>query len=353
MTTASDRKHALELIDQAREDGARLKSACQELGIGQNTYRRWHQASDDQRPHAERPTPSHALTAQEKATILAVCHQSDYASLPPSQIVPLLLDEHSWYLASESSFYRVLKENNEHHRRGRRTSKRVGPPRRHQATKPNALWCWDVTYLKSPVRGQFYYLYFILDVYSRKIVDGEVFESENVANSQSVLQRALMREQCINNPPVVHSDNGPAMKGGTLPATLEMLGVQASYSRPRVSNDNAYIESLFGTAKQRPQYPPEGFKSLEAAQQWSHTFIEWYNEEHRHSGIRFVTPAQRHKNTDDAVLANRKTVLEKAKAKNPRRWSGPVRNCEPVGSVWLNPDPEMKEQLVKDQCMEA
>lgn len=120
-----------------------------------------------------------------------------------------------------------------------------------------------------------------------------------------------------------------------------------------MSNDNAYIESLFGTAKQRPQYPPDGFESLEAAQRWSHEFIGWYNEEHRHSGIRYVTPAQRHNKSDGAILANRKTVLEKAKAKNPRRWSGPIRNCEPVDSVWLNPDLEMKEQLVKDQCMEA
>lgn len=353
MTSASDRQNALELIDQARSDGARLKSACAELGIGTNTYRRWVKSNQDQRPLVEREKPSNALTEQEKAQILTICHQSDYASLPPSQIVPLLLDEHSWYLASESSFYRVLKENNEHHRRGQRTTERVGTPRQHQAKQPNQVWCWDVSYLKSPVRGLFYYLYFILDVYSRKIVGAEVFNAENVTNSQSVLQKALMREQCIHQPPILHSDNGSAMKGGTLPATLESLGVQPSYSRPRVSNDNAYIESLFGTAKQRPEYPPEGFESLEAAQKWSQTFIGWYNNEHRHSGIRFVTPAQRHQQQDEAVLANRKAILEKAKAQNPRRWSGSVRNCEPVGSVWLNPYPETKEQIVKDQCMEA
>lgn len=232
MTTASDRKHTLKLIEQARKDGARLKSACAELGIGTNTYRRWTQSSEDQRPNAERPKPAHALSEAEKEAILNVCHHNDYASLPPSQIVPLLLDEHHWYLASESSFYRVLRDNNEHHRRGQGPIKKVGPPRRHLATEPNQLWCWDVTYLKSSVRGLFYFLYFILDVYSRKIVGSEVFDAENVANSQSVLQQALMREGCINQPPVLHSDNGPAMKGGTLPATLEMLGVQASYSRP-------------------------------------------------------------------------------------------------------------------------
>ena len=185
------------------------------MGIGTNTYRRWKTGDEDGRPNAPKHKPSHALTALEKAMILAVCHQSDYASLPPSQVVPLLLDDHGWYIASESSFYRVLTEHNENHRRGTRSSGRVGPPRRHEATRPNQVWCWDVTYLKSMVRGQFFYLYFMLDVYSRKIVGAEVFDAESAANSEIVLRKALLREGCINNPPVVHSDNGSAMKGGT------------------------------------------------------------------------------------------------------------------------------------------
>lgn len=252
----------MQLVDEARTDGARLKSACAELGIGTNTYRRWKKGGEDGRPQAPKYAPSHALTALEKAMILAVCHESDYASLPPTQIVPVLLDDHAWYIASESSFYRVLAEHNENHRRGNRTTGRVGPPRRHEATGPNQIWCWDVSHLKSTVRGRFFYLYFIVDVFSRKIVGGDVFEEENSDNSGVVLRKALLREGCVTHPPVVHSDNGSAMKGGTLPATFEKLGVTPSYSRPRVSNDNAYIESVFGTAKQRPEYPPEGFESL-------------------------------------------------------------------------------------------
>ena len=186
-------------------------------------------------------------------------------------------------------------------------------------------------------------------MYSRKIVGAEVFEEENSANSAIVLRKALLREGCVNNPPVVHSDNGSALKGGTLPATLEKLGVTPSYSRPRVSNDNAYIESLFGTAKQRPEYPPEGFDSLDDARQWSLVFSTWYNEEHRHSGIRYVTPDDRHAGRDKALLANRKSVLERAKTKNPGRWSNCIRNCKPVGPVWLNPETE--HQVVKEQCV--
>lgn len=339
----------MQLVDEARADGARLKSACAELGIGTNTYRRWKAGGEDGRPQAPKRIPPHALTALEKAMILAVCHESDYASLPPTQIVPILLDEYDWFLASESSFYRVLAEHNENHRRGTPHSGRVGPPRRHRATGPHQLWCWDVSHLKSTVRGQFFYLYFILDVFSRKIVGGEVFSDENAHNSDIVLRKALLREGCVNNPPVVHSDNGSAMKGGTLPATLEKLGVTPSYSRPRVSNDNAYIESVFGTAKQRPEYPPKGFESLEEAQQWSLAFITWYNDEHRHSGIRYVTPADRHAGRDQDILARRRKVLEQAKQKNPGRWSTGIRDCNPVGAVWLNPEPE--EQVVKEQCL--
>ncbi|MBK1875123.1 transposase family protein [Marinobacter sp. 1-3A] len=199
----------MQLIDEARTEGARLKSACAELGIGANTsYRRWKAGGEDGRPGAPKQTPSHALTTMEKAMILAVCHQSDYASLPPSQVVPLLMDDYGWYIASESSFYRVLSEHNENHRRGaRRHSGRVGPPRRHEANRPNQVWCWDVTYLKSTIRGRFFYLYFMLDVYSRKIVGAEVFDAESAANSEVVLRKALLREGCANNPPVVHSDS--------------------------------------------------------------------------------------------------------------------------------------------------
>lgn len=280
--------------------------------------------------------------------ILAICHQPDHASLPPSQIVPRLMDEQGWYIASESSFYRVLREHNEHHRRDRgATSKPKGPPRRHKAQAPNQVWSWDVTYLKTSVRGLFYYLYFIIDVYSRKIVGAEVFEAENAANSQVVLERALLREGCGLTPPVLHADNGSAMKGGTLQATYERLGITASFSRPRVSNDNAFSESLFGTTKQRPDYPSNGFESLGEARDWVLGFVHWYNYEHRHSGIRFVTPADRHVGKDVTILTQRADILHQAKRETPRRWSGNIRNCKPVGSVWLNPEPEVRE-IVKE-----
>jgi len=278
--------------------------------------------------------------------MLMTCHRPDFASLPPSQIVPRLMDEEGRYLASESSFYRVLREHSEHHRRDRTAhGAPKGPPRRHEAKGPNAVWTWDVTYLKTSVRGLFYYLYFIVDVYSRKIVGAEVFDTENMINSQTVLERALLREGCSLTPPVLHADNGSAMKGSTLQATFERLGIIATFNRPRVSNDNAFSESLFGTTKQRPDYPKDGFESLVAAREWVLGFIHWYNEEHRHSRIQFVTPVSRHAGNDVEILQRRAEILQAAKARNPGRWSGDIRNCEPVGPVWLNPDRESIETV--------
>lgn len=339
MTNATDRRQILALVNEARRNGARLYRICQELGIGQNTYRRWSKGGQDQRPHTVRPKPAHALSASERQAVLDVCHRPAFASLPPAQIVARLLDDEQRYLASESSFYRILHAANEQHRRGRQAPpRRQGPPRRHCANKPNVCWSWDVTYLPAQIRGQFFYLYLIIDIYSRKIVGHEVFEAETMTNSATVIHRAVLREQCRHHPLVLHGDNGSAMKGSFIHAKLEQLGVTPSYSRARVSNDNAYSESLFRTCKYRPEYPTEGFGDLAHARRWVARFVTWYNHEHRHSEIRYVTPAQRHAGLDTEILAKRHQLYQQARRDNPARWSGKTRNWQPVGSVWLNPE---------------
>lgn len=338
MTSARDRQYAVALVDEARHQGARLSAACRELGIGMNTYRRWARGGVDRRPTAARPRPNNALSAAERSEVLRQCHQPEYASLPPGQIVPRLLDEQGIYIASESSFYRILRDAGEQHHRGRASQSRsVGPPQRHRARGPNEVWSWDVTYLPTRVRGLFYYLYFVLDIYSRKITGFEVFDTENTDNSRQVIRKAVWREGMTQQPLILHSDNGSAMKGATVLATLQALGVTPSHSRPRVSNDNAFSEALFKTCKYRPGYPPDGFDSLTAAQQWALAFVRWYNEQHRHSAIRYVTPIQRHAGEDKAILAKRDRIYRQAKQANPSRWSGPTRNWTPVQSVWLNP----------------
>lgn len=343
MTSGPDREHAIALVDEACADGARLKSACAELGIGQNTYRRWARGGKDRRPLAERPTPAHALSEFERATVLVQCHRPCFASLPPAQIIPRLLDEEGVYLASGSTFYRVLRAAGEQHRRGRAAApSNPGPPRRHQASAPNQVWSWDVTYLPTLVRGQFLYLYLILDIFSRKITGFEVFDTENAVNSRAVIERAVLREGVAHRPLVLHADNGSAMKGATLQARLQTLGVTTSHSRPRVSNDNAFSEALFRTCKYRPGYPPEGFETLAAARDWVLAFVHWYNHEHRHSAIRYVTPAQRHDGREEPILAARHRLYQQARDSDPGRCSGATRNWKPVGPVWLNSEPALE-----------
>lgn len=259
MTNTLDRRRIVTLVDEALAAGARLRSICAELGIGQNTYRRWSSGGADRRPGSVHPRPAHALTREERQAVLQACHQPRFASLAPAQIVAQLLDDEQCYLASESSFYRILHTAGEQRRRGRQAApQRKGPPRRHRADRPNVLWSYDVTYLPTPVRGQFFYLYLVIDIYSRKIVGHEVFDAENMANSAIVVQRTVLREQCRHEPLVLHADNGPAMKGATLHVKLKELGITPSHSRPRVSNDNAYSEALFKTCKYRPNILPTG-----------------------------------------------------------------------------------------------
>jgi len=340
------REWIIGLIKQARVDGARLNSACQAVEIDPATYRRWQRDNvvvPDQRAAAKRPTPINKLTPQEKEVILLTCHLPEFQSLPPSQIVPTLADR-GCYIGSESSFYRTLHEADEQRDRGRtKPRQKRAKPDEYQTTGPNQCWTWDVTWLKSPVNGLFYYLYMMVDVFSRKITAWEVHETECGELASQLLKRGVLAEGCASTLRCLHADNGAIQKSSTLRATMEWLCVEPSYSRPRVSNDNAISEALFRTTKYRPDYPHNGFKSLEHAQQWCKDFVQWYNEEHKHSAIKFVTPSQRHRGDDVQILAKRDALYRQAKAANPSRWSGDTRNWKRSEVMILNPDKKLQE----------
>ena len=191
-------------------------------------------------------------------------------------------------------------------------------------------------YLPSGIRGLYFYLYLILDLYSREIVGWEVHATESGEQAATLLRRTALGEaiQTWRAPLVLHADNGEPMKS----ATLQWLGVTSSHSRPRVSNDNAFAESVFRTCKYRPEYPSEGFATLDKARAWVMRFEAWYNTEHRHSGLNFVTPEQRHATQAEAIMKQRIEVYETARARNPRRWSGDSRDWSLPQSVWLNPE---------------
>jgi transposase InsO family protein len=339
-----DRQLAINLIDEAVTAGARCIKACAVLEIDVRTLQRWKKAlaeqdslEDRRKAAAAERTPANMLSDAERAAILTVCNQVEFQSLPPSQIVPRLADKGE-YVASESSFYRVLREADQVHRRGRSNPPRaVSKPEGFLATGPNQVWSWDITFLASSIRGAFYRLYLVLDIFSRKIVAWEVHENESAEHAGVMIRKACLAEGIHRAGLVLHADNGGPMKGATMLATLQKLGIVPSFSRPSVSDDNPYSESLFRTLKYVPAYPSKPFKSIEAARQWVHGFVQWYNDEHRHSSIRYVTPSQRHRGEDSDLLDQRKVVYENARQQNPARWSGRTRNWNPVEEVWLNP----------------
>lgn len=280
--------------------------ACKEAEIGLRTYRRWRTGDTvhaDLRPLSQRPVPHNKLAEHECQEILTVCNLSEYEHLPPTQIVPSLLDL-GRYIASESSFYRVIKRAGQVQYRGRsKARKRVSAPTTFTATGANQVWSVDITYLPSRVRGVYYYLYVFEDIYSRKIVGFDVYGEESGEHLSNLLQRAVLLERCSSKPLVLHSDNGAPMKSQTMIIKLAELGVLPSYSRPRLSNDNAYVESLFKTTKYNHRWPSEGFESLSTARRWVQRFVHWYNNEHKHSKLNFVTPQECHEGLDGNILA--------------------------------------------------
>jgi len=337
MTAPEQRANALALLDEAVTSGARLVKACKILGIAARTVQRWRRDGlEDGRPTAQRPPPANALSLEEREQAVALLCSPEWCDVSPKQVVPRLADKGE-YVASESTLYRLLRAAGmQHHRTPSRPAKRR-EPHRHEASAPNQVWTWDISYLPSNVRGQFYYLYLVLDLYSRKVVGWQVHEGEDTELAAALITEAGYQEGIRPQELILHSDNGSPMKGATLLATLQALGVTPSFSRPRVSNDNPYSESLFRTVKYRAWYPERPFASLAEARAWVERFVAWYNHEHRHSAIRFVTPHQRHVGQERTLLRRRDEVYREARCRNPGRWSGATRDWTPVGSVWLNP----------------
>ena len=340
MTSLQQRQTLIESVAEATQAGARQDEACAVLGLSPRTLQRWQAGetlAEDRRPQRQY-TPTHALTESERAKVLAVANSDEFADCPPSQIVPRLADQ-GIYLASESSFYRILKAAQQlKHRRSERPSQQRTKPRALSATASNQLYSWDITYLPTAIKGQFYYLYLFLDLFSRQVVGWQVFEAESSECASALLLDIYQREGLQPGQVILHSDNGSPMKGATMLATLQRLGVMSSFSRPAVSNDNPYSESLFKTLKYRPQYPLKPFADLRSAREWVTDLVHWYNQEHRHSAIGFVTPAQRHTGLDETLLAQRKALYENARRQNPRRWSQNTRNWNRIHTVHLNPD---------------
>jgi len=345
LISTSDRRMAVQLISEANSAVARLELACRELGISVRTYQRWMKGggvdSFDKRPTAKRRPPSNKLSKEEKTEILEVCNSATFADLTPAQIVPKLADQ-GIYIASESTFYKVLKEANQSIKRTRVNPPRTSSLTTHIATGPNQVWSWDITWLPAFIKGAYYKLYMVIDVFSRLIINWEIHEVESSKHAQDLIKKAVFKHKVFQEPLVLHSDNGSPMKAQDFQNLLVQLGVTKSYSRPRVSNDNPFSESLFKTLKYTKDFPLEGFGSIDEARTWVRNFVELYNTEFLHSGIKFVTPLQRHTGKDVEILAKRDEVYKEAKQKRPERWSTGTRDWSRIDQVALNPTDELR-----------
>jgi len=341
----------LALLDEAVESQARRAMACEVMGVSARMVERWRKqglvGKDQDQRFGPKTEPANKLSGSERKAILRVINTPRFRDMSPNQIVPLLADV-GIYIGSESTIHRVMREEKLLTHRGRAKAPQRRGPNAHLATGPNQVWSWDITYLKSPVRGIFFYLYMIMDVWSRKIVGWEVNEVESAELAAELFTKTCLAMAIDPYGIVLHADNGGPMRGATMVVTLEKLGVLASWSRPSVSNDNPYSEALFRTFKYRPDYPHGPFENVEEARRWVMSFVLWYNTTHLHSGIRFVTPDDRHFGREKAILARRRVVYAKARAEHPERWTTKTRNWDRVAEVTLNP-PKVKKEKTEAQ----
>lgn len=319
----------------AKKDGS-LKACSKFLCISKRTLQRWIKDVDkDRRKGSKRHVP-HKLTEEEQQKIIEFSCSKRFQDNYPSEIVAQLASE-GQYIASEASFYRVLKDKKllSHRRKSKAPNKREKP--RLKATGPDQVYSWDITWLKSNVSGLYYYLYLVVDIWSRRIVHWEVHNSESSEKAAAMLRKLSCKK--IVKGIKLHSDNGSPMKGYTMQATMHALGIIPSFSRPNVSTDNPYSEALFRTMKYRPLYPG-CFSDIQSAEKWVKEFVYWYNYKHRHSGISFVTPHERHYGHDKEILEKRKQTYHAAYEKNPGRWSRSPKNWEKKEVVYINPPDE-------------
>lgn len=344
MTSLEQRQTVIELIDTACANGARKHKACEHIGLSVRTLQRWMRTETqmgDRRASNLRRKPAltyNQLTEQERQHVCAVVNSAPFANLPASQIVPRLADA-GQYIASESTVIRILRQEQQlKHRHGTKKAKRHRRPKSLVAHAINCVYSWDITYLPSNIQGKYYYLYAYLDIFSRKIVGWQVYDSECAEHAKALLQSICEQEGIVPGQLTIHSDNGGPMKAQTLLVMMQNLGIAYTRSRPSVSDDNPYSESLFKTLKYRAELPIKPFASLLQARNYMAQLVHWYNEVHQHSSIAYVTPSIRHAGLDQAILKQRKAVYEAAKAKHPERWSKQTRQWGYVDTVHLNPE---------------
>jgi putative transposase len=324
---------------------------CQALAIPRASYYRWQQ------PHALGPAPPRpvprALPAAERQQVLAVLNDERFADLPPAEVYATLLDEGK-FLCSIRTMYRILQEHAQvHERRRQLRHPRYAAPEL-LATGPNQLWSWDITKLKGPVTWTYFYLYVILDVFSRYVVGWMAATQEAAALAQRLIAETCDRQGIAEGTLTIHADRGPSMSSKPVALLLADLGVTKSHGRPHVSNDNPYSESHFKTVKYHPEFP-DRFGSLQDSRSFLLDFFEWYNTMHHHSGLGLLTPFDVHYGLAGQRLADREKVLRTAFEMTPERFvRGVPKPLALPQAVWINkPKDASREACDTKVCPEV
>jgi len=337
-------------MHRVQELGPRLGIAptCQALGLPRATYyRQRHPAG----PAPVRPPSPRALAPAERQAVLDVLHEDRFVDVAPGEVVATLLDAQR-YLCSERTMYRILAAHQEvRERRHQRRHPDYAAPEL-LATAPNQLWSWDITKLKGPAKWVYYYLYVILDVFSRYVVGWMVAPRESAALAERLIAATCARQGIAAGQLTLHADRGSSMRSKAVALLLADLGVTKTHSRPYTSTDNPYSEALFKTAKYRPEIP-ERFGCLEHARQIFGPLFTWYNTEHRHSGLAMLTPHAVHGGLADQRLAQRAAVLAAAYAAHPERFPRGVPTPGRLPeAVWINKpaDCVCAEQTERAEC---
>jgi len=329
------------------------EAACQKLGVPRSSFyrNRWRirQAGQPRRARAAPVKSARALSQAERIEVRDLLNSEHFCDASPRQVWAALLDQ-GRYVCSWRTMYRILEEHDE----VRERRNQLRHPCYHKpellATKPNELWSWDITKLKGRVKWHYYYLYVILDVFSRFVVGWMIAERESAELAKVLIETSHERQGIAPGQLTIHSDRGPSMKSKTVSELMVDLGVEKTHSRPHVSNDNPYSEAQFKTMKYRPDYPGR-FGSSVDARSWAGPFFRWYNFEHYHSGLGLMTPAVVHYGQAESVRVRRQLVLEAAYADHPERF---VRGLPVVpevpSAVWINKPESIKEESLLLGC---
>jgi len=321
-------------METLREIGPRLGVAptCAALGVALATYYRRRCAKP--KPPA-RPSPARTLPAAERAALLEVLHEPRFVDRAPAEVYARLLDE-GRYLCSERTMYRILTANQEvRERRDQLRHPHYSAPQL-LATNPNQVWSWDITKLLGPVKWTYFYLYVILDIFSRHVVGWMIAHRESAALAERLIRETCEKQKIESGQLTIHADRGSSMTSKPVALLLADLGITKTHSRPHVSDDNPYSESQFKTLKYRPTFP-ERFGSIEDARAFCQGFFPWYNREHRHSGIGLMTPEVVHYGKAELATTEREFVLAAAFCMHPERFvRGTPRAPRVPEAVWIN-----------------